>query len=76
MQNPTVYPLQIYDSQNDVFYAYFDSQYNAFADEELPNVYVMRNDDDNRIVGFKILDFKHNKSRFESMYPQYKELCQ
>lgn len=65
------YPVLLYDNQNDVFYIYLESQYNAFADEEQPDIYVMRNDDDNRIVGFKILDFKNNKTKFKICYPQY-----
>lgn len=74
-QKPT-YPIQMYDSTNDVFYIYLGSQYDAFADEEYPNIYVMRNDADNQIVGFKILDFKNNKSKFELQYPQYTEACE
>lgn len=70
-ENLTAYPVRLYDNQNDVFYIYLDSQYNAFADEEQPDIYVIRNDDDNRIVGFKILDFKNNKKKFKIRYPQY-----
>ena len=69
------YPIRLYDNRNDVLYIYLDSQYNAFADEEQPDIYVFRNDDDNRIVGFRILDFQHNKSNFKLLYPQYETLC-
>ena len=71
----TSYPIRLYDDKNDVLYVYLDSQYNAFSDEEQPNIYVSRNDNDNRIVGFKILDFKNNKSKFEFKYPQYEGYC-
>ena len=73
MQEP--YPISLYDNRNDVLYIYLDSQYDAFADEEQPDIYVMRNDASNQIVGFRILDFRHNKSKFENRYPQYESFC-
>ena len=72
----TSYPIRLYDDRNDVLYVYLDSQYNAFSDEEQPNIHVLRNDNDNKIVGFKILDFKNNRTKFKFNYPQYEKFCE
>lgn len=67
----TIYPINKYDERHDVLHVYLSSQYNAFADEEYPDIYVLKNDDTNEIVGFKILDFTKNARKAAKMYPQY-----
>ena len=70
----TVYPINKYDSRHDVLHIYLSSrcnEYDASADEEYPNIYVLRDDDTAEIVGFKILNFKKNLSEAKKHYPQY-----
>lgn len=71
----TVYPINKYDSRHDILHIYLSNkcnEYNASADEEYPNVYVLKDDDTDEIVGFKILDFTKNVGKVEKIYPQYK----
>ena len=68
------YPIKKYDSRHDVLHIYLSSRCNecdASADEEYPDVYVLKDDDTNEIVGFKILDFTKNAGKVAKMYPQY-----
>ena len=74
MGERTMYPINKYDERHDVLHVYLNrrcNEYDASADEEYPDVYVLKDDDTNEIVGFKILNFKKNESVFKKYYPQY-----
>lgn len=62
------HPKNKYDWQHDVLHISLDSQYNSSADEEAPGVYVYRNEDDNHIVGFTILEYSKNRVLAQKMY--------
>ena len=69
-----IYPISKYDERHDVLHVYLDSrcnEYEASAEEEYPNIYVMKDDDTDETVGFKILDFKRNAAKVARIYPQY-----
>ena len=69
-----IYPISKYDERHDVLHVYLDSrcnEYEASAEEEYPNIYVMKADDTDETVGFKILDFKRNAAKAARIYPQY-----
>lgn len=68
-----VYPVNKYDSRHDILHIYLNkrcNEYDASAEEESPNVYVLKDDDTDEIVGFKILDFTKNVGKVSKMYPQ------
>lgn len=69
------YPVNKYDERHDVLHVYLNNRCDyryASADEEYPDVYVMKDDDTDEIVGFKILDFvKKNSNKVKKLYPQY-----
>lgn len=71
----TTYPIRKYDERHDVLHVYLNARcngYDASAEEEYPNIYVMKDDDTNETVGFKILDFmKKNAVEVQKHYPQY-----
>ena len=68
------YPINKYDERHDVLHVYLNNRCNyrdASADEEYPNVYVLKDDDTDEIVGFKILDFTKTVGKVKKIYPQY-----
>lgn len=69
-----IYPIKKYDARHDVLHVYLNNRCNyrnASADEEYPNFYVLKDDDTDEIVGFKILDFTKNVDNVAKIYPQY-----
>lgn len=74
MKTKSIYPINKYDERHDVLHVYLNSRCNyryASADEEYPDVYVLKDDDTDEIVGFKILNFTKNAGEVEKRYPQY-----
>ena len=70
----TIYPISKYDERHDVLHVYLNehcNEYEASAEEEYPNVYVIKNDVTDETVGFKILDFTKNADKIAEIYPQY-----
>ena len=70
----TIYPISKYDERHDVLHVYLSERcndYEASAEEEYPNIYVMKDDATDETVGFKILDFTKNADRMTKIYPQY-----
>ncbi len=65
------YPINKYDERHDILHVFLDSQRYSSADEEFPGIYVNRNDDTDMIVGFTIMDYKHNKKNAKKLYPHY-----
>ena len=55
------YPLLKYDEHHDVMHVYLSkrcNEYESSAEEEYPDVYVLKDDETDETVGFKILDYK------------------
>lgn len=70
----TIYPISKYDKRHDVLHVYLNehcNEYDASAEEEYPNIYVMKDDVTDETVGFKILDFTKNLDKITTIYPQY-----
>ena len=70
----TIYPIKKYDERQDVLHVYLSkrcNEYYASATEEESDVYVLRDDDTNEVVGFKILDYTKNAHKVRKKYPEY-----
>lgn len=70
----TVYPINKYDERHDVLHVYLSNrcnEYDASAEEEYSDIYVLKDDDTDEIVGFKILNFTKNARKLAKIYPQY-----
>lgn len=68
------YPIKKYDERQDVLHVYLNehcNEYYSTAEEEYPDIYVFRDDDTDKTVGFKIFDFKQNFHKVKQLYPQY-----
>ena len=68
------YPLLKYDEHHDVMHVYLSkrcNEYESSAEEEYPDVYVLKDDETDETVGFKILDYKKNAKKVAKRYPQY-----
>ncbi|MBR1421195.1 MAG: hypothetical protein IJ575_09125 [Selenomonadaceae bacterium] len=65
-------PYFKYDDMHDVMHVFIDSDINAFDDEDFPGVYVTRNDDTGKIVGFIVLDYKRkNEAVVKKHFHEY-----
>ena len=58
-----------YDERHDVLHVFMGDQHNAFADEEVPGIYVNRDEDSNEIVGFTILDYSKKRATAKEKFP-------
>lgn len=71
MEKITAHPVNKYDERHDVLHMFLGSSYNSFGDEELPGIYVNRDEDSNKIVGFTILDYSERRASAKKNYPQF-----
>ena len=61
-----------YDADHDVMHIYLGSLRDSSAEEVRKNIFVIRNDYTEAIVGFTILNFKEkNQQLVQLLYPQF-----
>lgn len=68
------FPVSKYDSYYDVLHIYLSPKcnwYEASSEEDVRDIYVIKTDDTDEIVGFKILDYHKNVDKARAMYPDY-----
>lgn len=69
-----MFPINKYDRRHDVLHVYLSDKcnwYDASSEEDVRDIYVIKTDDTDEIVGFKILDYHKNVAKARELYPQY-----
>ena len=68
-------PIYKYDDDHDVLQVFYSDRVNYYGDEEYrndyPELYVLRDDDTEEVIGFTILDYSKYKAHLPELYPEY-----
>ena len=72
-------PIFNYDERHDMLSVFYSERAHYYGDEEYkkdyPELYVLRDDDTEEIIGFTILDYSKYKPHLPELYPeQFKNL--
>ena len=67
-------PVYNYDSKHDLLSIFYSDRYNYYGDDEFykefPDLYVLRDDDTEEIIGFTIFFYSKYKPYLPKLYPQ------
>ena len=68
-------PIVNYDKDHDMLSVFYSARINYYGDEEFykdyPELYVLRDDDTEEIIGFTILYYSEYKPHLPELYPEY-----
>ena len=68
-------PVYNYDKKNDLLSIFYSARVNYYGDEEYykdyPELYVMRDDDTEEVIGFAIFDYSKYKAHLPELYPDH-----
>ena len=68
-------PIYKYDDDHDVLQVFYSDRVNYYGDEEYrkdyPELYVLRDDDTEEVIGFTILDYSKYKPHLPELYPDH-----
>ena len=68
-------PICNYDEQHDMLTVFYSDRIHYYGDEEFqkkyPELYVLRDDDTEEVIGFTILDYSKYKPHLPELYPDH-----